>query len=105
MRNSKLEYKPFDFYDTDSQIGLCHDLAFKKLEEIYNTKYKVDSCDCFGIYIIDSDSSYIVTQFSTGRLGKTGPLAMRNEQTKEVIILVKNEKNDNIHGICSKYNR
>lgn len=90
MGISKLEYKPFDFYDTDSHIGLCHDLAFKKLEEIY-TKYKVDSCDCFGIYIVDNASN-VVTLFSTGRLGKIGPLAMRNEQTKEVIILVMNEK-------------
>ena len=85
MGNSKLEYKPFDFYDTDSQIELCHDLAFKKLEELYS-KYKIDSCDCFGIYIVDNASN-IVTLFSTGRLSKTGSLAMRNEQTKEVIIL------------------
>jgi hypothetical protein len=81
-----LEYRSFDFYDTDSYIELCHNLAYEKLEEKY-PQYKVDSCDCFGLYIIDGSSNTIV-QYSTGRLGKMGPLAMRNELTKEVTILL-----------------
>lgn len=81
-----LEYRLFDFYDTDSYIELCHDLAYIKLEELY-PKCKVDSCDCFGLYVIDETFS-VVTQFSTGRLGGIGPLAMRNEITKEVTILL-----------------
>ena len=82
------EYRPYDFYDTDSYIELCHDLAYIKLEELY-PNYKVDSCDCFGLYIIDGASNTIV-QYTTGRLGKIGPLAMRNELTKDVNILITN---------------
>ena len=80
-----LEYRPFDFHDTDSHIRMCHDLAYEKLKELY-PKYKVDSCDCFGLYIYDKDANSIA-QYSTGRLGKIGPLAMRNETTEEVIPL------------------
>lgn len=83
-----LEYRTFDFFDTESYIELCYDLAYVKLEAMY-PQYKVDSCDCFGLYIID-DASSIVTRFSTGRLGKIGPLAMRNELTKNITVLVNN---------------
>lgn len=80
-----LEYRHFDFHDTDPYIGMCHDLAYEKLEELY-PKYNVDSCDCFGLYIFDKNANTIA-QYSTGRLGKIGPLAMRNELTEEVIPL------------------
>jgi len=81
-----LKYRPFDFYDTDPYIEMCHDLAYKELEEMY-PEYKVDSCDCFGLYIFDEDANTIA-QYSTGRMGKIGPLAMRNEQTEDVIVLI-----------------
>ena len=84
-----LDYRPFDFYDTDPYIEMCHDLAYKKLEELY-PKYKVDSCDCFGLYIFDEDSN-VIAQFSTGRLGKDGALAMRNELTKDVTIIANDD--------------
>ncbi|MEE3483289.1 MAG: hypothetical protein VZQ98_03065 [Bacteroidales bacterium] len=80
-----LEYRPFDFFDTDPHIEMCHDLAYKELEKMY-PEYKLDSCDCFGLYIYDENTNSIA-QYSTGRLGKIGPLAMRNERTEEVIPL------------------
>ncbi|MBR5972232.1 MAG: hypothetical protein IK017_06225 [Paludibacteraceae bacterium] len=80
-----LEYRPFGFYDTDPFIEMCHDLAFEKLEDMY-PEYTVDSCDCFGLYIYDKDANSIA-QYSTGRMGKIGPLAMKNETTEEVIPL------------------
>lgn len=81
-----LEYKPFDFYDTDPYIELCYELVHDKLEEMYpnNTLF---ASDCFGISIVDDNRCEEITTFSTGRLGKIGPLAMRNELTKEVFLL------------------
>lgn len=84
-----LEYRPFDFYDTDPYIMLCYELANEKLKEMYpnNTLF---ASDCFGISIVDDNRSEEITSFSTGRLGKIGPLAMRNESTKEVFPLCQN---------------
>lgn len=84
------EYKSFGFYDTDPDMMLCHDLAYDELEEMY-PNYLLLSSDCLGIDVIDnaSDSEFCkdVASFSMGRLGKGGPLAMRNERTKKVYIL------------------
>ena len=89
MNYSKMfEYKSFDFFDTDPCIELCYELAYEQLEKFYLDK-KIDSCDCFGLYIFDKNSDYVV-QYTTGRLGKVGPLAMRNESTKEVFVLCQN---------------
>lgn len=84
-----LEYKSFDFDDTDSCITLCYELACKKLGEMYPNNILFAS-DCFGISIIDNNRSEEITSYSTGRLGKIGPLAMRNEITKEVFPLCQN---------------
>lgn len=87
----EFEYNPFEFFDKDLHIRLCYDLAYDKLEKIY-PNYTLFASDCFGITIIDSndDDCVEVTSFSTGRLGKIGPLAMRDENTKEVFILFQN---------------
>ena len=85
------EYKCFGFYDTDPNMMLCHDLAYDELEKMY-PNYLLLSSDCLGIDVIDdtsnSECGKNVASFSMGRLGKGGPLAMRNEGTKEVFPLV-----------------
>lgn len=84
------EYKCFGFYDTDPNMMLCHDLAYDKLREMF-PNYLLLYSDCLGIDVIDdtsnSECSKDVASFSMGRLGKGGPLAMRNEGTKKVFIL------------------
>lgn len=88
MNYSKiLEYKPFDFWDADSYITLCFELAQKKLKELYQGK-RLDSCDCYGLYILDNNDE-VIAQYTTGRMG-VGPLAMRNENTKEIYPLCQN---------------
>ena len=42
-----LEYRSFDFYDTDSYIELCHNLAYEKLEEKY-PQYKFSQHKGYG---------------------------------------------------------
>ncbi len=87
------EYRPFEFWDTDPNIELCYNLAQKKLQKKYPDKILFAS-DYFGISIIDMkrEPCFETTSYTTGRMGKAGPLAMRNELTKEVSILT----------ICSK---
>lgn len=82
-----LEYKPFDFGDVDPHIVLCFELAQKKLKELYQGK-RLDSCDCYGLYILD-DNDEVIAQYTTGRMG-VGPLAMRNENTKDIYPLCQN---------------
>lgn len=84
-----LEYRPFEFYDNDSFIELCYELSYDLLEEMY-PNYKLFASDYFGISVIDNnnDDCIEITSFSTGRLGKIGPLAMRNEKTNEVFPLI-----------------
>lgn len=82
-----LEYKPFDFWDVDPHIMLCFELAQKKLKELYQGK-RLDSCDCYGLYILD-DNDEVIAQYTTGRMG-VGPLAMRNENTKDIYPLCQN---------------
>ena len=89
MDYSKMfEYRPFDIWDTDPYIEMCYNLTCEKLEKMYPNK-KLFSSDCFGVSIIDdmSDSFTEIASYTTGRLGKAGPLAMRNELTKEVNVL------------------
>ena len=88
-----LEYMPFDFADTDPNVMLCYDFAYEKLELMY-PNYMLLSSDCFGISIVKTDRHFSedncceeIASYSTGRLGKIGPLAMRNEQTGEVVLL------------------
>lgn len=87
--SKNLEYRSFDFYDTDPYIMLCYELAHDKLEVMYpnNTLF---ASDCFGISIVDDNSCEEIASFTTGRLGKVGPLAMRNELTQEVFPLCQN---------------
>ncbi|MBO4777468.1 MAG: hypothetical protein J5588_03150 [Bacteroidales bacterium] len=88
----EFEYKPFEFFDKDLQIGLCYELAYDKLEKMY-PNYTLFASDCFGISIVDNnnDDCVEVTSFSTGRLGKIGPLAMRDEKTKIIFPLFQNK--------------
>ena len=89
MDYSKMfEYRPFDIWDTDPYIEMCYNLTCEKLEKMYPNK-NLFSSDCFGVSIIDdiSDSFTEIVSYTTGRLGKAGPLAMRNELTREVNIL------------------
>lgn len=81
------EYKPFDFWDTDSRIQLCYEFALERLKTLYPDKF-IDSCDCFGLYILD-DNDEVIAQYTTGRMG-VGPLAMRNENTKDIYPLCQN---------------
>ena len=85
-----LKYRQFEFFDTDPYIELCYNLAHDSLEKMY-PDYLLFASDCFGISVINNNnySCEEVTSFSTGRLGKIGPLAMRNEKTKEVFPLCK----------------
>ena len=81
MDYSKMfEYRTLDFFGITPYIELCYELVHDKLEGMYpnNTLF---ASDCFGISIVDDNSSEEITTFSTGRLGKIGPLAMRNELT------------------------
>ncbi len=92
MNYSKLfDYQSFGFWDTDPYIELCYNLAYKKLDEMYPDSQLL-ACDCFGISIIKNNKACCeeVASYSTGRLGKAGPLAMRNEVTKEVHVLCLN---------------
>ena len=85
------EYRPFDFWDTDPCIEMCYNISCEQLEKMYPNK-KLFSSDCFGLSIIDdmSGSCTEIASYTTGRLGKAGPLAMRNESTKEVFVLCQN---------------
>lgn len=78
------EYKPFDFWDTDSRIQLCYEFALERLKTLYPDKF-IDSCDCIGLYIFD-DTDALLTQHSTGYTDD-GTLAIRDETTKEVFPL------------------
>ncbi|MEE1177088.1 MAG: hypothetical protein U0K71_08785 [Paludibacteraceae bacterium] len=83
-----LEYIPFDFWDYDLKIESCFELAYEKLKGEYGD-YLLFSSDFFGISII-AENGYScgeIAIFSTGRIGKYGPLAMRNEFTNEVTVL------------------
>ena len=80
-----MKYKPFEWSCTDEYLELCFDRAYSKLCFMY-PKCKVDSCDYFGLFIYD-DETDMETEYSIGRMG-VGPLAMRNESTKEVFPLV-----------------
>ena len=84
-----LEYKPFEFYDNDSSIELCYELSYDLLEKMY-PNYRLFASDCFGISVINNnnDSCEEITSYSTGRLGEIGPLAMRNEKSNEIFVLV-----------------
>jgi hypothetical protein len=86
-----LKFRQFDFYDTNPYIEMCYDLAHESLEKMF-PQYLLFASDHFGISVIDNnnDECVEVTSFSTGRLGKIGPLAMRNENTKEVYPLCQN---------------
>lgn len=86
-----LKYRQFDFFDTDPYIELCYNLAHVSLEKMYPS-YLLFASDYFGISVINNNNDYCeeVTSYSTGRLGKIGPHAMRNEKTNEVFLLFKN---------------
>ena len=89
MDYSKMfDYRPFEFWDTDPYIELCFDFAFDKLKKTY-PGYLLLTSDCFGISVVDStiDCCEVLALYSIGRLGKVGPLAMRNERTKEMQVL------------------
>ena len=92
----EFEYKPFEFFDKDLYIRVCYELAYDKLEKMY-PNYILFASDCFGISILDNnnDDCVEITSFSTGRLGKIGPLAMRNEKTNDVFPLI-NLKNSTV---------
>jgi hypothetical protein len=84
-----LEYIPFDFAETDPYVVYCYGLAYEKLE-LMHPNYMLLSSDCFGISIVKTDEDNCceeIASYSTGRLGRIGPLAMRNEQTGEVVLL------------------
>ena len=85
------DYRPFDFWDMDPYIELCFDLAFEKLRDSYPNNLLFSS-DCFGISVIDAtlDDCKEMANYTTGRLGTAGPLAMRNELTGEVAVLCQN---------------
>ena len=80
-----LEYRPFSIWDEDSNIELCYNLACEKLEKMYPNNLLFAS-DCFGISVIDFSNE--IATYSTGRLGLIGPLAMRDERTKEIFLLL-----------------
>lgn len=84
-----LKFRQFDFFDTDPYIELCYNLAHDSLEKMY-PDYLLFASDYFGISIIDNnnDDCVEITSYSTGRLGEIGPLAMRNEKSNEIFVLV-----------------
>ena len=85
------EYRPFDIWDIDPYIEICYNLSYERLEKMYPNK-KLFSSDCFGVSIIDDklDGCIEIASYTTGRIGKAGPLAMRNELAKEVFVLCQN---------------
>ncbi len=87
-----LEFRLFDIWDMDPHVEICYVLSCEMLEKMYPNKILFSS-DCFGISIIDdiSDSCTEIASYTTGRMGKAGPLAMRNEITKEVLVLCQNK--------------
>ena len=80
-----MKYKPFEWGCTDEYLELCFDRAYSKLCFMH-PQCRVDSCDCFGLFIYNNESD-MVAQYTIGRMG-VGPLAMRDETTKEVFPLV-----------------
>ncbi len=89
MDNSKtFEYRPFDFGDTDPYIEICYKISYERLGKMYPNK-TLFSSDCFVISIIDDklDCCTEIASHATGRIGKIGTLAMKNESIKEVFAL------------------
>lgn len=99
MDYSMFDYRPFDYWDDDPCIELCFDLAFNRLKEKHPENMLLTS-DCFGIDVLNNAkaSCDVILSYSTGRLGKGGPLAMRNEMTNQVTILCKNRYYE-IHNV------
>lgn len=83
------EFKQFNFFDDVNPNTLEHifESAWDTLKELYPDK-KLDSCDCFSIYIIedsiDEDDEYNNDHiFVTGLMGRKP--AIQNLGTKEII--------------------
>ena len=82
--NNTVRYNPFEWKCDPEQIENCYDLAVSKLRAMF-PEYKVDSCDMFVLYTLDSEGNTL-TYFTTGTTSE-GEYAMQNTDTKEVYVL------------------